>query len=395
LNEQEPVSNIKVIADTPYAGRQWHHVMVTYTGNGRGSGIRLYLDGRLLPSVVDRDSLRGSIDTEAPFVLGGRFGAFPFRGCLDDVRIYDRMLSPDNVANIFRSGLATVARIAAADRQPEQQALLDHTHEQELTSDLTLRLSQLQTSLSALRWDTKNKWYINGEDQLMIVIPVESHPPSGPLHHDFAIGAHEVTVAQYFRCGDEITIDKTTAPTSDCPMHNVNWYEAAAYCNWLSEQEGIPEDQWCFVPNANGEYGNGMRIRENYRGLSGYRFPTHEEWEIACRVGATTEYFFGAVADLANDYLWYGGNSSAQSHPVGQLLPNDYGIFDIHGNSWEWSLDATDPQQWNELSDDRLRDQYSGAFNGPLGNVQTLANTHTAPWYRSNFYGFRVARSIP
>jgi serine/threonine protein kinase len=395
LNEQEPTSNLKVIADSPYAAGQWHHVMVTYTGNRRGAGVKLYLDGQLVPSKVDRDSLTGNIDTDAPFVLGGRYDAFPFRGSLDDVRVYDRVIEPEEISNLFRAGLATVARIAPADRQPQQQALLDHTHEQEVTAPLVQLLSRLQASVSSLRWEDKKLWYVNGQDQVMIVIPIERMPAAETLDHDFAIGAHEVTIDQYFRSGDQINIDDTTAPTTDCPMHNVSWYEVTAYCNWLSEQEGIPEDQWCFEPNANGDYGDGMRIKENYRELAGYRLPTHAEWEVACRVGATTDYFFGSVNELVDNYLWYGGNSSARSHPVGQLLPNDFGIFDLHGNTWEWALDVRGSGQWTDVRGDLMRDQYSGSFSQPLGNVQARANTHSVPSYRSNFYGFRVARSIP
>ena len=69
----------------------------------------------------------------------------------------------------------------------------------------------------------------------------------------------------------------------------MTWYAAAAYCNWLSELEGMPADQWCYTPNAAGLYGPGMQAADGYVDRRGYRLPTEAEWECACRAGAVDQ----------------------------------------------------------------------------------------------------------
>ena len=75
------------------------------------------------------------------------------------------------------------------------------------------------------------------------------------------------------------------SPDPDGPWIAPDWYTAAHYCNWLSEQEGLPKDQWCYLPNEAGAYAEGMTIPADVLERTGYRLPTEAEWEYACRCG--------------------------------------------------------------------------------------------------------------
>src|SRR5262249_54429099 len=152
-----------------------------------------------------------------------------------------------------------------------------------------------------------------------------------------AIAAKPVTVEQFLKFRDDHNYRRQVAPTVDCPVNSTSWYDAAAYCNWLSVREGLGQDQWCYEPNAHGQYAQGMKLKANYLSLAGYRLPTEAEWEYACRAGVETNRYYGESEELLGKYGVYSGNSrDHRSWPVGSLKPNDLGLFDMHGNLWCW-----------------------------------------------------------
>jgi formylglycine-generating enzyme required for sulfatase activity len=217
------------------------------------------------------------------------------------------------------------------------------------------------------------------------------------IGRSFALASKEVTVEQFLRFRKDHQFDKRYAPTGDCPA-NMGWYDAAAYCNWLSEQEGIPKDQWCYEPNKDGKYAEGMKMAPNYLQRTGYRLPTEAEWEYACRAGAGTGYSFGEAVDLLGKYGWYIANSPNRMQAVGMLRPNDNGLFDMHGNAWEWPQSLSkeygkaESGRMDDKEDNRVLRGGSFILNAVL--VRSADRFRYVPTFLSNYIGFRPARTF-
>jgi formylglycine-generating enzyme required for sulfatase activity len=226
----------------------------------------------------------------------------------------------------------------------------------------------------------------------MVVIPNPAESGNGQIDHSFAIATHEVTVAEFRRFQDQYSANSVIAPTKDCPVHNVSWYEAAAYCNWLSVQEGIPEEQWVYEPNGEGQYADGMKIKDNAVELSGYRLPTAAEWELACRAGSSGTYGFGESLPLLERYAQYIGSSSGLSHSVESLLPNTVGLFDMHGNVLEWTQNSGSGSI-SPVRNNVSRVLRGGSFLYLSSNVRSANRSNYQPMSRHLAYGFRPSRT--
>jgi formylglycine-generating enzyme required for sulfatase activity len=222
------------------------------------------------------------------------------------------------------------------------------------------------------------------------------------IGRSFALAAKEVTVGQFLHFRKDHLYDEQFSPAADYPVNQVTWYETAAYCNWLSQQERIPEQQWCYVPAPGNRYEQGMKLAPDYLHRTGYRLPTEAEWEYACRAGAFTSRYYGETEDLLDRYAWYTKNSrDRRMLPCGSLKPNDLGLFDMLGNALEWCQEQG-PIYYDELptvaesavSDRHNRVLRSSSLIDPASNVRSAYRRGNVPWARLKGVGFRPAKTM-
>lgn len=199
----------------------------------------------------------------------------------------------------------------------------------------------------------------------------------------------------------------TFTPTPDSPQVAVSWYDSARYCNWLSQRDGIPRDQWIYPETIDAE--RGITLPANYLLRTGYRLLTEAEWEYAARAGTTTSRHFGDEDELLPMFGWFDGNTGRQrAYPVGQLRPNQWGLFDMLGNVWEWTLDRRRPYPDDgrlvedvedtvlTVSNDVARTRRGGSFayeSLTLRSAHRGDSTYFPNQTRDNV-GFRVGRTL-
>ena len=221
-------------------------------------------------------------------------------------------------------------------------------------------------------------------------------------------------------------------------METINWYEAVAYVNALSVQAGLPQCYTLTGCNGN-DPGDDMECNSvvglPYADLvscPGYRLPTEAEWEYATRAGSTTALWNGNLTQATLNCSplhaglhavgWYAGNASASyagcstydcpgtlggctgPQPVGGKLANPWGLYDVHGNVWEWVHDwyddgyyATSAGMTNPIgpSTGTSRVSRGGSWTSVAQDCRSAFRFRSAPGFRLYHLGFRPARSIP
>jgi formylglycine-generating enzyme required for sulfatase activity len=189
-----------------------------------------------------------------------------------------------------------------------------------------------------------------------------------------------------------------------------HWYDAVGFCRWLGQQSGLTEGDQCYAnPESldKEKYPREPNPESNWAprnwplelGRRGFRLPTESEWEVATRAGARTVYGFGSDVSLLGRFGWFLENSSKHVHPPRELRPGLRGVFDLHGNLFEWTHDwygeyatpaTTDPMGAEKGSTRVIR---GGGWINFAASCRTAFRYTVVPSGRSGSGGFRLALS--
>jgi len=220
---------------------------------------------------------------------------------------------------------------------------------------------------------------VNSVGMLLVPIPAGTFTMGRPavahkvtLTKPFLLGQHEVTQEQYEKV---MGTNPSKFKGKQNPVEGVSWNDAVEFCRKLSQ------------------------LSEEKAAGYVYRLPTEAEWECACRAETTTKYSFGDSASELGAYGWYDENSEKTTHPVGGKKPNPWGLYDMHGNVFEWCQDwygdypsgsVTDPTGAASGSSRVIR---GGGWYGDPRLLPFGEPRWNAPGFRRSSLGFRVLRS--
>jgi formylglycine-generating enzyme required for sulfatase activity len=197
-------------------------------------------------------------------------------------------------------------------------------------------------------------------------------PPHRVRVSPFAIGKYPVTQAQWKAV---MGSNPSRFKGDDRPVETVSWEDCSEFIKRLNQKTGLQ-----------------------------FRLPTEAEWEYAARAGSTTEYCFGDDEKQLGDYAWFYENSRSETHPVGQKKPNDFGLFDMHGNVWEWCSDWYSDSYYEECKrqgtvDDPVgpstgssRVLRGGGWSSDAVSCRSANRDYDASGFRYGDLGFRLVR---
>ena len=215
--------------------------------------------------------------------------------------------------------------------------------------------------------------------------------------------AHPVTVSPFAMDRREVNqkiyetlmmADPSHFKGPDNPVEQVRWSDAAMFCNTRSQEEGLEPcyDEITFACNFE---------------ASGYRLPTEAEWEYACRAGSNSDYDFGSDPQKLSSRACYAKSSSKKTFPTGTRKPNAFGLFDMHGNVFEWCYDVYDPGYYKNSSqkdprgpaEGKERVLRGGAWNSSAEACRASYRVSDVPGitdacFAQDTYGFRCVRRL-
>ncbi len=178
---------------------------------------------------------------------------------------------------------------------------------------------------------------------------------------------------------------------SETPVTQMQWKSLMKDCPSRFKGDDLP------VENVSWNRSQEFIKKVNSRMKLGMRLPTEAEWEYACRAGATEA--FGGIGSL-DDMGWYGDNSGGMAHPVGCKAANSWGLYDMHGNVWEWCYDKSSEYPHGDVMNPQgadkgdLRVLRGGSWHSCSASCRSAARNAMPPGFASNRFGFRVCLDV-
>jgi len=301
--------------------------------------VRIELESALhrnlpvIPILIDHATMPGDAD------LPPSLARLAFRNAIDvdqgrDFHHHLDRLIKGIEFHLQKSSVATAKPPRETAFRPAEPQSSASSPVKKLTNSLGMTLVRIEPG-SSLMGSSKDQI-----DHLMRVFPdserewFEQEQPQHTVEftRPFYLGAHQVTQGQYQAVmGNNPSQFKGSG---DLPVENVSWLDAVEFCNKLSGRE--TRTPFYRI--------DGTEVTPV--GGDGYRLPTEAEWEYACRAKSTTLYPFGDDASKLGEHAWSAGNSEDKTHPVGQKLPNAWGLYDMLGNVYEWCADWYDEKYY-------------------------------------------------
>jgi formylglycine-generating enzyme required for sulfatase activity len=266
-------------------------------------------------------------------------------------------------------------------KEKEKQEKEEHDRLQKLKEEEERAKRAEQERLHRQKEQKEQKTFTNSIGMKFVLIPagefmMEEEEYEKPVHNvtiskPFYLGVSPVTQKEWKAVmGDNPSYFKG----DDLPVESVSWNDVQEFIKKLNEKENIDK----------------------------YRLPSESEWEYAARAGTTTKYYFGDDESNLGDYAWYYDNSDSKTHPVGEKQPNPWGLYDMHGNVWEWVQDSwhanyngapDDGSAWED-EDGAIRVYRGGGWRAPARYCRSAYRDGDDPGYRDCALGFRLLQDV-